>query len=182
MKKITFLAAIVAVLMVGMPANLQAQKSNQEVEVNDPCPLDQYPSTPEMLRGHGVGLDRNQQFSVTKARTYALNDLAAQLSTTIDAVMKMTDESWDMGANSEYAGHALQEIQTVVKQSTGFTIVCRKTYSVVQGGMNMMKTHMVVELKTAEVLKQAYDILNDNPNISFGQSYEDFKKTFDAQF
>lgn len=182
MKKTIFLAAIAAAMMVGMPAQVSAQKNGQEVEVNDPCPLEQYPSTAEVIRGHGVGVDRNQQFSVTKARTYAINDLAAQLSTTIDAVMKMSDESWDMGANSEYAGHALQEIQAVIKQSTGFNIVCRKTVSVMQNGMNMMKTYMVVELKTDQVLKQSYDVLHDDPNISFEQSYEDFKKTFEEQF
>ena len=182
MKKIIFLAAIAAAMMVAMPAQAKEQKNVQEVEVNDPCPLEQYPSTAEVFRGHGVGVDRNQQFSVNKARTYAINDLAAQLSTTIDAVMKMSDESWDMGGNSEYAGHALQEIQTVVKQSTGFNIVCRKTVSVMQNGMNMMKTYMVVELNTNQVLKQSYDVLHDDPNISFEQSYEDFKKTFEEQF
>lgn len=182
MKKIIFLAAMAAAMLTVSSANVQAQTNGQEVAVNEPCPLEQFPSTAEVLRGYGVGVDRNQQFSVSKARTYAINELAAQLSTTIDAVMKMSDESWDMGANSEYAGHALQEIQTAVKQTTGFTIVCRKTVSVMQNGMNMMKTYMVVELKTDQVLKQSYDVLHDDPNISFEQSYEDFKKTFEEQF
>ena len=56
MKKTFFLAAIAVAVMASMPAF--AQTDYQEVEVNDPCPYEKFPSTKELLRGHGVGIDR----------------------------------------------------------------------------------------------------------------------------
>lgn len=176
MKKMFSLAVITAISLLTMP--LIAETDYQEVEVNDPCPYEKFPSTKELLRGHGVGVDRNQQFSVEKARAHALNDLASQIATAVDAVMEMTDESWDMNSTSSYAGHALQEIKTAVSKTTGYTIVCRKTMAYIQDGIKMMKTVIVVELETETAIKTAYNTLSKAPEVKFEQSYDDFDKTF----
>ena len=180
MKKTFLLAAIAVAVMASMPA--LAQTDYQEVEVNDPCPYEKFPSTKELLRGHGVGIDRNQQFSVEKARAHAINDLASQIATTVDAVMQMTDESWDTNTTSNYAGHALQEIKTAVSQTTGYNIACRKTVTYTENGARMMKTYMVVELGTEKAAKTVYETLSNDPKVQIDQSYEDFLKTFEAQF
>ena len=180
MKKMFILAAIAAAMMVTMPA--LAQKDYQEVAVDDPCPYETYPSTAELLRGHGVGIDRNQQFSVEKARTHAITDLVSQVATTVDAVMQMTDESWDTNNESNYAGHALQEIKTAVSQTTGYNIVCRETVTFTQNGARMMKTYIVVELGTEKAAKTVYETLSNDPKVQIDQSYEEFEKLFNSQF
>ena len=180
MKKIFILSTIAVFMMVSMPA--MAQKDYQEVAVDDPCPYEKFPSTAELLRGHGVGIDRNQQFSVEKARAHAITDLVSQVATTVDAVMQMTDESWDMNNEFNYAGHALQEIKTAVSQTTGYNIVCRKTVTYTQNGARMMKTYVVVELGTEKAVKTVYETLSNDPKVQIDQSYEDFLKTFEAQF
>ncbi len=175
MKRTFFFAVATACLVFVKPVVAQ---NYQEVEVSAPCPYEQFPSTKDLLRGHGVGVDRNQQFSVEKARAHALNDLASQIATAVDAVMEMTDESWDVNASSSYAGHALQEIKTAVSKTTGYTIVCRKTMAYVQDGIKMMKTVIVVELETETAIKTAYNTLSKAPEVKFEQSYDDFDKTF----
>lgn len=180
MKKMLIMATMVAVSLFAMP--LMAQTNYQEVEVNDPCPYEKFPSTKELLRGHGVAIDRNQQFSVEKARAHAIADLASQIATTVDAIMEMTDESWDMNNTSNYAGHALQEIKTSISQTLGYNVACRKTMSYVQDGVRMMKTTIVVELGTDKASKTAFEVLSNNPEVNFEQSYEDFSKLFEAQF
>ncbi len=180
MKKMLILATMVAFSLFEMP--LMAQTNYQEVEVNDPCPYEKFPSTKELLRGHGVAIDRNQQFSVEKARAHAIADLASQIATTVDAIMEMTDESWDMNNTSNYAGHALQEIKTAVSQTTGYNVACRKTVTYTENGARMMKTSIVVELGTEKAAKTVYDTLSKDPEVKFEQSYEDFSKLFEAQF
>ena len=179
MKKTIFFAVLTALLFFVMPI---AAQNSQEVEVSDPCPYEQFPSTKELLRGHGVGIDRNQQFSVEKARAYALNDLASQIATSVDAVMQMEDESWDINSTSSYAGHALQEIKTAVSQTTGYNVACRKTMTYTDNGARMMKTSIVVELGMEKAAKTVYDTLSKDPEVKFEQSYEDFVKVFEAQF
>lgn len=174
------LSIIAAAMMVSMPA--MAQKDYQEVAVDDPCPYEKFPSTAELLRGHGVGIDRNQQFSVEKARAHAITDLVSQVATTVDAVMQMTDESWDTNNESNYAGHALQEIKTAISQTTGYNIVCRQTVTYTQNGTRMMKTYLVVELGTEKAAKTVYETLSNDPKVQIDQSYVGFFKNFKEYF
>ncbi len=178
--KRTMLLATMAIILFAIP--IMAQTDYREIEVNEPCPFEQFPSTKELLRGHGVAIDRNQQFSVSKARAHALNDLASQIATTVDAVMEMTDESWDINAISNYAGHALQEIKTVVSQTTGYNVACRKTVTYMQDGIRMMKTSVVVELETEKAIQTVYETLTKDPEVHFEQRYEDFSQLFESQF
>ena len=154
----------------------------QEVAIDEPCSEVEYPSTEDMMRGHGIGIDRNQQFSIDKARGYAINELASQISSKIESLMRLENQSWDQNENSNYAGRAKQEIEIAVKQTTGYVVACRKTVSFTEGGARKMKTYMVVEISTERVLKAAYDALQQDNKTKIEQSFEDFHKDFKEHF
>lgn len=185
MKSFRYVAiSVIAFIFCSMSIRAQVPAGSQdyqEVEVVEPCSEMDYPSTTEVLRGHGIGEDRNQQFSIEKARVHAINDLASQISTDVDATMKMLDESWDMNETANYASHARNEIESKVKQTTGYTVVCRKTMAYMLQGVRMMKTYMTIEINTDKVLRVAYDALKQDENVPLDQSYEEFRQVFNEQ-
>ena len=154
----------------------------QEVALDEPCSEKEYPSTEDLMRGHGIGVDRNQQFSVEKARGYAINELASQMSSKVESLLRLQNQSWDQNESNNYAGMAKQEIEIAVKQTTGFTVACRKTMTFTEGGARKMKTYMVVEISAERVLKAAYDALQKNNQTKVEQSFEEFHKDFKEHF
>lgn len=154
----------------------------QEKELNEPCSEMDYPSTEYLMRGHGIGADRNQQFSIEKARGYAINDLATQISSKVESLLRLQNQSWDQNESNNYAGMAKQEIEIAAKQETGFTVACRKTVTYYQGNVRMMKTYMVIEISAERMLKAAYDALQKNNQTKIEQSFEDFHKDFKEHF
>lgn len=154
----------------------------EEKEVNEPCSEMEYPSTEDLIRGHGIGVDRNQQFSIEKAKGYAINDLASQISSMVESLLRMQNQSWDQNETNNYAGQSKQEIEIAVKQTTGYNVACRRTMSYTQNNVRMMKTYMVVEISAEKVLKAAYDALQKNNQTKIDQSFEDFHKDFKEKF
>ena len=154
----------------------------QEKELNEPCSEMDYPSTEDVMRGHGIGVDRNQQFSIEKARGYAINDLASQISSKVESLARLQNQSWDQNENSNYAGLANQEIEIAVKQTANYTVACRKTVTYTQNNVRMMKTYMVIEVSAERLLKAAYDALQQNNQTKIEQSFEDFHKDFKEHF
>ncbi len=154
----------------------------QEVEHVEPCSEIDFPSTEDIIRGHGIGIDRNQQFSIEKARVYAVNDLASQISSKVESLTRIQGQSWDQNEMNNYAGTVNQEIQMAVKQTTGFAVACRKTMTYTQNGVRMMKTYMVVEISAERVLKAAYDALQKNDQTRIDESFEQFHKDFKEHF
>lgn len=154
----------------------------QEVAHEEPCSEFDYPSTEELMRGHGIGVDRNQQFSIEKARGYAINELASQISSKVESLLRLQNQSWDQNETNNYAGMSKQEIEIAVKQATGFNVACRKTMTYTQNGVRLMKTYMVVEVSAERVLRAAYDALQKNNQTKIDQSFEDFHKDFKEHF
>lgn len=154
----------------------------QEVAHDEPCSEMDYPSTEDLLRGHGIGVDRNQQFSIEKARGYAINDLASQISSKVESLLRIQNQSWDQNESNNYAGLAKQEIEVAAKQTTGFNVACRKTVTYTQNNVRMMKTYMVIEVSAERLLKAAYDALQKNNQTKIEQSFEDFHKDFKEHF
>lgn len=154
----------------------------EEVAHDEPCSEVDYPSTEELLRGHGIGVDRNQQFSITKARGYAINELASQITSKVESLLRLQNQSWDQNELNNYAGLAKEEIEIAVKQTTGYTIPCRKTMVYKQNGIRMMKTYMVVEVSAESVLRAIYDALQKNNQTKIDQSFEEFHNDFKEHF
>jgi len=163
-------------------AEEKAAAAQQEVPVEEPCSEVDYPSTEELMRGHGIGVDRNHQFSVEKARGYAINDLASQISSKIISLLRLQNQSWDQNESSNYAGMATQEIEIAVKQTTGFTVACRKTMTYSQNNVRLMKTYIVIEVSSERLLRTAYDALQQDDKTKIEQSFEDFHKDFKEHF
>ena len=154
----------------------------EEKAVEEPCSEYEYPSTEDLIRGHGIGVDRNQQFSIEKAKAYAINDLAQQISSKIESLMRLENQSWDQNEANNFAGQTKQEIELAAKQTTGYNVACRKTMTYTQNGVRMMKTYMVVEVSAERLLKAAYDALQKNDQTKIDQSFEEFHKDFKEHF
>lgn len=154
----------------------------QEVALDEPCSEMDYPSTEVLMRGHGIGVDRNQQFSVEKAKAYAINDLAQQISSKVESLMRLQNQSWDQNESNNYAGLAKQEIEIAAKQTLGYNVACRKTVTYSQNNVRMMKTYMVLEVSAEKLLKAAYDALQQNNQTKIEESFEDFHKDFKEHF
>lgn len=152
----------------------------QEVEHVEPC--SDLETTVEMIRGRGVGTDRNQQFSVEKARAYAVNELASEISSKVESLMRIQNMSKDVDEMNNFAAMSKQEIEMAVKQTTGFSIACRKTMTFTQNGVRMMKTYMVVEISAERVLKAAYDALMQNNQTKIDETFDEFHKDFKEHF
>ena len=154
----------------------------QEVAHEEPCSEMDYPSTEVLMRGHGIGVDRNQQFSIEKAKGYAINDLAQQISSKVESLLRLQNQSWDQNESNNYAGMAKQEIEIAVQQTTGYNIACRKTMTYSQNNVRLMKTYMIIEVSAEKVLKAAYDVLQKNNQTKIEESFEDFHKDFKEHF
>jgi len=154
----------------------------QEVAHEEPCSEMDYPSTEVLMRGHGIGVDRNQQFSIEKAKGYAINDLAQQISSKVESLLRLQNQSWDQNESNNYAGMAKQEIEIAVQQTTGYNIACRKTMTYSQNNVRLMKTYMIIEVSAEKVLKAAYDALQKNNQTKIEESFEDFHKDFKEHF
>lgn len=154
----------------------------QEVALDEPCSEMEYPSTEDLMRGHGIGVDRNQQFSVEKARGYAVNDLASQIASKVESLLRLQNQSKEQNESINYFGMAKQEIEIAVKQTTGYTIACRKTMTYTQNNVRLMKTYIVIEISSERLLKAAYDALQQNNQTQIEQSFEDFHRDFKEHF
>lgn len=161
---------------------LEEEAALQEVAVEEPCSEMEYPSTESVIRGHGIGVDRNQQFSIEKAKGYAINDLASQISSKVESLFRLENQSWDQNETNNFAAQTKQEIEIAVKQTTGYNVACRKTMTYTQNGVRMMKTYMTIEVSAEKVLKAAYDVLQQNNQTKIEQSFEDFHKDFKEHF
>ncbi len=154
----------------------------EEKAVEEPCSESDYPSTEDLIRGHGIGVDRNQQFSIEKAKAYAINDLASQISSKVESLLRLQNQSWDQNEANNFASQTKQEIEISVKQTISYNIACRKTMTYTQNGVRMMKTYISIEASAERILKAAYDTLQKNNQTKIEESFEEFHKDFKNHF
>ena len=103
-------------------ARAEAQAA-QEVEVVVPC--GDYYSTSEIIRALGVGEDYDQQMAVELARSAALEEMASQINTSVQAIVSNYKKTMRINLTRESKQRMEGMTLTAVEQSTGYRIACR---------------------------------------------------------
>lgn len=152
----------------------------QEVDFDEPC--SDYMSTADVIYGRGSGEDFEQQLSADIARTAALEQLASQLSTKVQAMVTNYRKQARKNTKRESISRIEALTVTEVDQAVGYRIACRKTKTYIQDGERLFKTYMVVELNEDILLSNIYKKLQQDPELSVDASYNQFKKEFDDNF
>lgn len=152
----------------------------QEQDFSEPCA--DYMSTADVIYGRGSGEDFEQQLSADIARTAALEQLASQLSTKVQAMVTNYRKQARKNTKRESISRIEALTVTEVDQAVGYRIACRKTKTYIQDGERLFKTYMVVELNEDILLSNIYKKLQQDPELSVDASYNQFKKEFDDNF
>lgn len=152
----------------------------QEVEFNEPC--SDYMSSGDVIYGRGSGEDFEQQLSADIARTAALEQLASQLSTKVQAMVTNYRKQARKNTKRESISRIEGLIVTEVDQATGYRIACRKTMTYIQDGERLFKTYMVVELNEDVLLSSIYKKIQKDDELNVDADYQSFKKEFDDNF
>lgn len=152
----------------------------QEVEFNEPC-ADYVPSS-DVIFGRGTGEDFEQQMSADIARTSALEELASQLSTKVQALVSRYKKQERKNTKRESIGRIEGLTMTEVDQTTSYRIACRKTMTYIQDGERLFKTYMVIELGEDMLLSNIYKKIQKDDELKVDADYNSFKKEFDDHF
>lgn len=158
----------------------EEEAAMQEVEFNEPC--SDYMSSANVIYGRGTGEDYEQQMSNDMARTSAIEELASQLSTKVQALVSNYRKQERKNTSRESIRRIEGLTMTEVDQSTGFRIACRKTTTYVQKGEKLFKTYMVVELDEDTILSSLYKKIQKDEDLKVDADYYSFKKEFDEHF
>lgn len=152
----------------------------KEKEFNEPC-MD-YESTANIIYGRGSGEDFEQQMSVEIARSAALEELGAQISTKVQALLMNYKKSVRQNLKRESLRRVEGLTMTEVDQATSFRVACRKTMTYIQNGERIFKTYMVIELGEDQLLKPIYEGIQKDDELKIDGDYQSFKKEFDDHF
>lgn len=152
----------------------------QEVELSEPC--EEYYSTAEMIRGRGIGENPIQNAAMAQARNLAVQEFASQLKTTVQALVKNRTAAANDGDNINVQQLYNDEVQTIVNETTGFRIPCRKTTAYMKNGKKIFKHYLVVELDMETILKPLYDKIQENEVTKLEYSIEEFSEEFKKHF
>ncbi len=158
----------------------EAAAALEEKEFNEPCM--EFESTASLIRARGIGEDFEQQLSVEMARSAAIEELASQLSTKVQALLMNYKKSVRQNLKRESIRRVEGLTMTSVDQNTGYRISCRKTMTYEQNGERIFKTYLVVELGEDMLLKPIYDGIQKDEELKIDQDYQAFKKEFDEHF
>ena len=152
----------------------------QEQEVEVPC--GDYYSTSEVIRALGIGEDYEQQMATEMARSAALEELASQISTSVQALVSNYKKSMRVNLKRESVRRVEGMAMTAVDQTTGYRIACRKTTSYVLNGEKLFKNYMVIEVNKDELLEPIYDSIQEDEELKVDMDYQKFAEEFDKNF
>ena len=152
----------------------------EEKDFDEPC--SDYMSSDNVIYGRGIGEDFEQQLSVDIARTSAIEELASQLSTKVQALVTKYHKQARKKTKRESISRIEGLTVTEVDQSTSFRIACRKTKTYYEDGERLFKTYMVVELSEDQLLHSIYNKIQKDQELNVDADYQSFKKEFDANF
>lgn len=152
----------------------------QEQEVEVPC--GDYYSTSEVIRALGIGEDYEQQMATEMARSAALEELASQISTSVQALVSNYKKSMRINLKRESVRRVEGMAMTAVDQTTGYRIACRKTTSYVLNGEKLFKNYMVIEVNKDELLEPIYDSIQEDEELKVDMDYQKFAEEFDKNF
>ena len=157
-------------------ARAEAQAA-QEVEVSEPC--SELYTTATLIRGRGIGEDYDQQMAVELARSAALEEMASQINTSVQAIVSNYKKTMRVNLTRESKQRMEGMTLTAVEQSTGYRIACRKTTSYVLNGEKLFKHYMVVEVARDELLEPIYKGIQEDEELSLDMDYQKFAEEFD---
>ena len=157
-------------------ARAEAQAA-QEVEVSEPC-SDLY-TTATLIRGRGIGEDYDQQMAVELARSAALEEMASQINTSVQAIVSNYKKTMRINLTRESKQRMEGMTLTAVEQSTGYRIACRKTTSYVLNGEKLFKHYMVVEVAKDDLLEPIYEGIQEDEELQLDMDYQKFAEEFD---
>ena len=160
-------------------ARAEAQAA-QEVEVSEPC--SEFYTTATLIRGRGIGEDYDQQMAVELARSAALEELASQINTSVQALVSNYKKSMRINLTRESKQRMEGMTLTAVDQSTGYRIACRQTTSYVLNGEKLFKHYMVVEVAKDELLEPIYEGIQEDEELKLDMDYQQFAEEFDKNF
>ena len=152
----------------------------QEKDFNEPC--SDYMSSTDVIYGRGSGEDYEQQMATELARSAALEELASQVSSTVQSMVLNYKKSLRVNTKHESIRRLEGMTMTEVNQATGYRIACNKTRTFVQQGERLYKTYMVVELNEDVLLKNIYNGIQSDAELKVDADYQTFKKDFDEHF
>lgn len=152
----------------------------EEKDFDEPC--SDYLSSDNVIYGRGTGEDFEQQLSVDIARTAALEELASQLSTKVQAMVTNYRKQIRKKTQRESISRIEGLTVTEVDQATGYRIACRKTMTYVQDGERLFKTYIVIELGEDQLLRPIFNKIQQDDELHVEADYQSFKKEFDANF
>lgn len=157
-------------------ARAEAQAA-QEVEVSEPC--SELYTTATLIRGRGIGEDYDQQMAVELARSAALEEMASQINTNVQAIVSNYKKTMRINLTRESKQRMEGMTLTAVEQSTGYRIACRKTTSYVLNGEKLFKHYMVVEVAKDELLEPIYEGIQEDEELQLDMDYQKFAEEFD---
>jgi len=155
-------------------------KAAQEVEVSEPC--EEYYSTKDLIRGRGVAESPIQQVAMSQARTLAVQEFASQVQTTVQAVATNNTAALSGADDMDVQVLFNDKVKTIVDQTTGYRIVCRKTTTFMKSGTKIYRHYMVVELDMETILKPLYDEIQKDQATKLELSLEEFSEEFEKHF
>ena len=157
-------------------ARAEAQAA-QEVEVSEPC--SELLTIATLIRGRGIGEDYDQQMAVELARSAALEEMASQINTSVQAIVSNYKKSMRINLTRESKQRMEGMTLTAVEQSTGYRIACRKTTSYVLNGEKLFKHYMVVEVAKDDLLEPIYEGIQEDEELQLDMDYQKFAEEFD---
>ena len=149
----------------------------QEQEVEVPC--GDYYSTSEVIRALGIGEDYEQQMATEMARSAALEELASQISTSVQALVSNYKKSMRVNLKRESVRRVEGMAMTAVDQAMGYRIACRKTTSYVLNGEKLFKQYMVLEVNKDDILEPIYEGIQEDEELQLDMDYQKFAEEFD---
>lgn len=155
-------------------------KAAQEVEVSEPC--EEYYSTKDLIRGRGVAESPIQQVAMAQARTLAVQEFASQVQTTVQAVATNNTAALSGADDMDVQVLFNDKVKTIVDQTTGFRIVCRKTTTFMKSGKKIYRHYMVVELDMETILKPLYDEIQKDEATKLELTLDEFSEEFEKHF
>ncbi len=157
-------------------ARAEAQAA-QEVEVSEPC--SELLTNATLIRGRGIGEDYDQQMAVELARSAALEELASQINTSVQALVSNYKKSMRINLTRESKQRMEGMTMTAVDQAMGYRIACRKTTSYVLNGEKLFKHYMVVEVAKDELLEPIYQGIQEDEELKLDMDFNQFAEEFD---
>ena len=149
----------------------------QEQEVVVPC--SEYYSTAEIIRALGVGEDYDQQMATELARVAALEELASQVNTSVQAIVSNYKKAMRINLTRESKQRMEGMALTAVDESMGYRIACRKTTSKIIHGEKLYKQYMVLEVNKDDILEPIYEGIQNDDELALDMDYQKFAEEFD---